>query len=159
VPRLPVDGKKVVEHRITLGTYEREELDTFVTGVTVKNVGQPLVALLSDVSALAVIAGILEALGVIDITGLAKKLGGGGLAWMEAVKAGLFATLDEALADFEKRVEDFYPDWAPGGTPLIEDYVPPSEYTLSISERAWAMTQIYTQQASFTSPGQAYGGP
>nr|QBN22541.1 hypothetical protein [uncultured archaeon] len=78
---------------------------------------------------------------------------------MEAVKAGVFATLDEALADFEKRVEDYYPDWAPGGTPLIEGYVPPSEYTLSTSERAWAMTQIYTQQASFTSPGQAYGGP
>ena len=118
MPRLPVDGKKVIEHRITLGTYEREELDTFVTGVTVRKRGQPLVALLSDVSALAVIAGILEALGVIDITGLAKKLGGEGLAWMEAVKAGVFATLDEALADFEKRVQDYYPDLGSGVAPL-----------------------------------------
>ena len=39
MPRLPVDGKKVVEHRITLGTYEREQLNRFVDGMQVKNIG------------------------------------------------------------------------------------------------------------------------
>ena len=50
--RLPVDGKKVREFRITLGTFERDRLDTLITGLTVKNVANPFVALISDVSAL-----------------------------------------------------------------------------------------------------------
>jgi len=159
-PRLPVDGKKVVEHRVTLGSYEREQLDTLVTGVTVKNVTTPLVALLSDVSAMVALAAILEALGIIDLTGLAKKLYGQGLAWMEEVKAGIYGSLDDAIAGWNKKIEDFYPDWAPGGTPLIDAYVPPEEYTLSTSDRAWAMTQIYSQQqtAEPAYPGQGYRG-
>lgn len=40
MPRLPVDGKKVVEHRITLGTYEREQLNRFVDGLQIRNIGQ-----------------------------------------------------------------------------------------------------------------------
>ena len=40
MPRLPVDGKKVIEHRITLGTYEREQLNRFVDGMQVRNIGQ-----------------------------------------------------------------------------------------------------------------------
>tara|TARA_R110000823_G_scaffold243173_1_gene367463 strand:- start:80 stop:472 length:393 start_codon:yes stop_codon:yes gene_type:complete len=50
--RLPVDGKKVQEFRITLGTFERDRLDTLITGLTVKNVANPFVALISDISAL-----------------------------------------------------------------------------------------------------------
>ena len=161
MPRLPVDGKKVIEHRVTLGTYERQQLDTLVTGVTVKNVGDPLVALLSDVSAIAVLAGILEALGVIDLTGLAKKLGGQGQAWIDAVLSGAFASLDEAMQHWYGMVADLVPEILPGGepwTPFSGGGVP-QEYQLPLSGRAWAMAQIYSQQASFTSPGQAYGGP
>ena len=40
MPRLPVDGNKVIEHRITLGTYEREQLNRFVDGMQVRNIGQ-----------------------------------------------------------------------------------------------------------------------
>ena len=54
MPRLPVDGKKVIEYRVTLGTYERDQLNRFVDGVQVKNIGtgigaatDPLEALLS----------------------------------------------------------------------------------------------------------------
>lgn len=39
MPRLPVDGKKVIEYRVTLGTYEREQLNRFVDGVQIKNIG------------------------------------------------------------------------------------------------------------------------
>ncbi len=94
MPRLPVDGKKVVEHRITLGTYEREELDTFVTGVTVRNVGDPFVALMSDVSALVAITTLLEALGVIDLTGWAW---GGATGIFDALKEGVFETIPEYI--------------------------------------------------------------
>lgn len=40
MPRLPVDGKKVIEHRITLGTYEREQLNRMVDGLQIRNIGQ-----------------------------------------------------------------------------------------------------------------------
>ena len=40
MPRLPVDGNKVIEHRITLGTYERQQLDRFIDGMQIRNIGQ-----------------------------------------------------------------------------------------------------------------------
>ena len=99
-PRLPVDGKKVVEHRVTLGTYERQQLDTFVTGMTVRNVGTPMVELLSDVSALTVLAGLLETLGIIDITGWIERN-----TWADEIYRGIldqaYATYPEALAALE----------------------------------------------------------
>ena len=39
MPRLPVDGNKVVEHRITLGTFERQQVERFIDGMQVKNIG------------------------------------------------------------------------------------------------------------------------
>tara|TARA_R110000764_G_C10786638_1_gene356961 strand:- start:150 stop:518 length:369 start_codon:yes stop_codon:yes gene_type:complete len=36
--RLPVDGKKVQEYRITLGTFERQQLETLVTAVQVERI-------------------------------------------------------------------------------------------------------------------------
>lgn len=40
MPRLPVDGNKVIEHRITLGTYERQQLERFIDGMQIRNIGQ-----------------------------------------------------------------------------------------------------------------------
>jgi len=51
VPRLPIDGTKVKEFRLTLGTFERERIDTLITAIAINRVSTPLVALLSDVSA------------------------------------------------------------------------------------------------------------
>ena len=62
MPRLPVDGKKVIEHRITLGTFERERLDTLITGLTIKNVATPTVALLNDVTGMIAIVAIIDQL-------------------------------------------------------------------------------------------------
>jgi len=56
VPRLPIDGTKVKELRLTLGTFERERIDTLITAIAINRVSTPLVALLSDVSALSAIA-------------------------------------------------------------------------------------------------------
>lgn len=64
MPRLPVDGKKVIEYRVTLGSYERERLDRLVTSLQVKNIGQPVVALMSDISGMAVLLyGLSEVIG------------------------------------------------------------------------------------------------
>ncbi len=53
MPRLPVDGKKVIEHRISLSGVERQALEDFVFANNINKVGTPLVALISDVSAMA----------------------------------------------------------------------------------------------------------
>ncbi len=60
MPRLPVDGKKVVEYRLTLGTYERERLDSLITSLQVKNIGEPIVSIMKDVSATATLLIILS---------------------------------------------------------------------------------------------------
>lgn len=93
-PRLPVDGKKVVEHRISLSGVEREQLENFVMGVNFRNVGQPIVSLLSDVSALVALTTLLEALGVIDLTGWAW---GGATDIFNSLKEGLFETMPEYI--------------------------------------------------------------
>jgi len=52
MPRLPVDGKKVIEHRITFGTKERELLDSYVFGNQFNQISDPIIKLISDVSAM-----------------------------------------------------------------------------------------------------------
>lgn len=59
MPRLPVDGKKVIEHRITFGTKEREILDSAVTSYQFNRIASPIVAGLSDVSFMLTITAIL----------------------------------------------------------------------------------------------------
>ena len=102
-PRLPVDGKKVVEHRVTLGTYERQQLDTLVTGVTIRNVATPTVDLLSDVSAMTFLIGLLELTGITNFTGLDE--------WARDVTNGLFDKAEDAIdagvAAAEALAEDY----------------------------------------------------
>tara|TARA_R100000700_G_C3154087_1_gene131838 strand:+ start:856 stop:1227 length:372 start_codon:yes stop_codon:yes gene_type:complete len=59
VPRLPVDGKKVIEHRITFGTKEREMIDSAITGYEFNRIATPIVAGLSDVSFMLTVTAIL----------------------------------------------------------------------------------------------------
>ena len=155
---------QVVRHELVLGRAEREQLDTLIGGMTVRNVGTPAVALLSDVSALIALAALLEALGLIDLAGLAKKAGGAGAAWIQAVIGGAFATLTQAVDDFETRAQEAYdqaladaaalvPDILPGGEPYRPDLpfmgeaVGTGVATLSSLEKGWAWIQIQKQQA------------
>ena len=66
MPRLPVDGKKVIEHRVTFGTKEREILDGAVTAYQINRILTPVVAALSDVSFLLFAGGVLAAYKYID---------------------------------------------------------------------------------------------
>jgi hypothetical protein len=61
VPRLPVDGNKVVEHRITLGTKERQMLESALIGYNFNRISTPIVAGVSDVSFMLVVASLLTA--------------------------------------------------------------------------------------------------
>jgi hypothetical protein len=73
VPRLPVDGKKVIEYRITLGQVERDALKSLVTSTRINSItGDNGVfdefASVGDVTKkLAVIGFFLELLGITDL--------------------------------------------------------------------------------------------
>tara|TARA_R100001463_G_C3542616_1_gene222482 strand:+ start:1624 stop:2058 length:435 start_codon:yes stop_codon:yes gene_type:complete len=134
MPRLPVDGKKVIEHRYTLGQYERDQLDTLITGITVRNVATPTVALLNDVTGLIALTAIAEALGFIDLAGLAKKAGGAGEAWIISVTDGVFNSVSEALDDLQNKIDETLDIELPG-----EQYV---KDTISLGDRLWVTAQI-----------------
>ena len=57
MPRKPTE--KVIEHRITLGTYERQMFSDAVTSYNFKNTATPIVAALSDVSFLIFVGGAI----------------------------------------------------------------------------------------------------
>ena len=59
MPLLPVDGEKVVEHRITLGAKERELLDTATLSFSVNRFLTPILQALGDPVFLLFLAGIL----------------------------------------------------------------------------------------------------
>jgi hypothetical protein len=102
MPRKPVD--QVIEHRYSLSQYERDQLDTLITGLTFRNAAQPVVALLSDPVAIAAAVGIAEALGLIDVTGWIKEN-----TWADEIMAGiakgLYATYEEAIGTLEETKE------------------------------------------------------
>jgi len=66
VPRLPVDGKKVVEHRITFGTKERDLAEGALAAYQFNRIITPIVSALSDVSFLLFAGGVLAAYKFID---------------------------------------------------------------------------------------------
>lgn len=63
--RKPVE--KVIEHRITFGSKERQQIDSLVTSMNIKNISTPSVSLLSDVSGMIALIGILELVFGVDI--------------------------------------------------------------------------------------------
>ena len=73
MPRLPVDGKKVIEHRITLGGVEREALKSLALSARITSVAGDDGVLnefgsIKDVTTkLAIIGLFLELLGITDI--------------------------------------------------------------------------------------------
>jgi hypothetical protein len=75
MPRKPTTD--VIEHRITLGSWERERADELLNAIEFKQVASPIVDLISDKDAIAVTLVILTALG--GILGVGLTLGIGGL--------------------------------------------------------------------------------
>ena len=73
MPRLPVDGKKVIEHRITLGTKEREMFQELATSYRISAISgnDSIIEVLGDfgklTALLGTIGGVLELLGITDV--------------------------------------------------------------------------------------------
>jgi hypothetical protein len=62
MPRLPVDGKKVIEYRVTLGAKERQLLDDAQTAYSFKNISTPIITAINDNTTLLLISGLLALL-------------------------------------------------------------------------------------------------
>ena len=84
---------RVVRHEIILGRTEREMLDTVITANAANRIMTPLVALMSDASAMLVLLSILEVFGITDI--LPNDL-------RQQLESGVYGTWQ----DFETQVID-----------------------------------------------------
>jgi len=58
---------QVIEYRISLQDKLNEQVDSVIAAYQINKIGTPLVALLSDGSAMLIIAGLLEAKGIINV--------------------------------------------------------------------------------------------
>ena len=68
----------VTEFRISLQSKQSEQLDSIIAAFQINKIATPLVALLSDASAMLIITGLLEAYGIIDIDkGLLARIAAG----------------------------------------------------------------------------------
>ena len=73
MPRLPVDGKRVIEHRITFGSKERMLLEDLTTSYRIDAISgnDSIVEVLGDgskvLAALGTIGALLELMGITDV--------------------------------------------------------------------------------------------
>lgn len=119
MPKVKPDN--VIRHEIVLGRSEREILDTLVTATAASRVLTPMVALLSDVSALSAIFILLEATGIIDLVPNEIR---------EGIVAGLYKTVEEAEEAWKEaqRIKEDLENaarLAAGLTPLAPLPIPP----------------------------------
>jgi hypothetical protein len=139
MPRLPVDGVKVQELRITFGSKERQLLSELVGAEAFNKIATPVVAGMSDVSFMIALGGILTiwfpeivlptgAASPEEVVDAVKK---GVKAGLERAKAEREAT-GEATLDESEGVRDFLgrlvynltnPNWAPplSGAPGVTE--------------------------------------
>lgn len=90
MPRLPVDGVKVQEIRLTMGTKERQLAESAITAFQVKSILPSVANVLGDVSALYAVGSLFEILTGKDIPGLYNPeeiVDGGTKAAMEMSEA------------------------------------------------------------------------
>tara|TARA_Y100001937_G_scaffold73851_1_gene100493 strand:- start:1639 stop:2076 length:438 start_codon:yes stop_codon:yes gene_type:complete len=122
MPRLPVDGKKVVEHRITFGTKERDLMEGALVAFQFNRIATPILNALQDVSFLLFAGGVLAAYKYIDAdtwnaltSGIAGTAATAEEAAVTIIEAGqqAYQVAQEArdtAADFGGDVTDFATD-------------------------------------------------
>jgi len=90
---------QVIEYRVSLQDKQSEQLDSMIAAYQINKVATPLVALLSDASAMLLITGLLEATGVIDLDkGILRQISDGLYEnYGDAMKAFLLDPVDLAI--------------------------------------------------------------
>jgi len=93
------DPDQVIEYRISLQDKLNEQVDSAIAAYQINKIATPLVALLSDASAMLLITGLLEATGVIDLDkGILREIGDGLYEnYGDAMKAFLLDPVDIAI--------------------------------------------------------------
>jgi len=87
---------QVIEYRVSLQDKQSEQLDSMIAAYQINKIGTPLVALLSDGSAMLIIAGLLEAYGITDI--IPNDI-------MKQIKDGAYETFGPAMEAIEFAVD------------------------------------------------------
>ena len=97
---------QVIEYRISLQDKLNEQVDSVIAAYQINKIGTPLVALLSDVSAMAIIAGILETLGIINIIpdDLIKQIKEGIYEEFEPAMEAIDSAFDIGEAELRRQV-------------------------------------------------------
>jgi len=93
--------KEIIEHRVTLGSYERERLDSLTMAWGFGRVATPIVNVMSNPWALLSLFGFMEAAGIINIRQWIKDntpLD----EWYSTLSDGLFASYDAAMAALDE---------------------------------------------------------
>lgn len=139
MPRLPVDGTKVIEYRITMGSKERMLLESLTNSVRMKAfVGEEgVVDAVGDFSKLlafaASIGGILELLGITDFFDFDDEIKAKVMEIIEKNKdnakdeaydiavAGYRTQLDILFPGLGDILTGNFPDGIPGESPLDSD--------------------------------------
>ena len=98
---------QVIEYRVSLQDKQSEQLDSMIAAYQVNKIATPLVALLSDASAMLIITGLLEAYGIIDVD---KGL-------LARIAAGAYETYQDAMDAIEVAGE------MAGDKPLVKAWV------------------------------------
>jgi len=90
---------QVIEYRVSLQDKQSEQLDSMIAAYQVNKIATPLVALLSDASAMLLITGMLEAMGIIDLDkGILRQIADGLYEnYGDAMKAVLLDPVDLAI--------------------------------------------------------------
>ena len=90
---------QVIEYRVSLQDKQSEQLDSIIAAFQINKIATPLVALLSDASAMLLITGMLEATGVIDLDkGILRQIADGTYEnYGDAMKAFLLDPVDLAI--------------------------------------------------------------
>ncbi len=105
LPRKPTT--EVIEHRITFGQKERNLLDTVVASYGFNRVSSPLIALLSDVSAMAFLTTLY----------VGYKYGPDKVQWLE----NQYESLEKLAQDVQTILESEYVDRAVGIGETLEN--------------------------------------
>jgi len=97
---------QVIEYRISLQDKLNEQVDSVIMAYSLNKIGTPLVALLSDGSAMLIIAGLLESTGIINIIpdSLLKQIRDGIYEEFEPAMSAIDFALDVGEVEVRRRV-------------------------------------------------------
>jgi len=107
---------QVIEYRVSLQDKQSEQLDSIIAAFQINKIGTPLVALLSDASAMTFVLGVLELYGIIDL--VPDSL-------YEQLKEGTYSSYQQGMDAFRSAVDL---------EPQIEEAV---DYSTNLAVKAW----------------------